>query len=90
MYKLLFAKKVEYNKIIIETRLKSIDLSRLNVTAFDNSKNNIEKTNIVFKDSNLYKKNFIIFIYIKILGYYTYILLNLCRYMYYTRARREI
>jgi hypothetical protein len=38
----------------METLLKSIDLSRLNVTALDNNKNNIEKTNIVFKDLNLY------------------------------------
>lgn len=37
----------------METLLKSIDLSRLSVTALDNNKNSMEKTNIVFKDSNL-------------------------------------
>jgi hypothetical protein len=37
----------------METLLKSIDLSRLNVTALDNNINNMENTNIVFKDSNL-------------------------------------
>lgn len=53
IYKLFIANKLEYNNIIIETLLKSIDISRLNVTALENNKNNIEKTNIVFKDSNL-------------------------------------
>ena len=53
IYKLLLANKVEYNNIIMEILLNSIDLSRLNVTAFDNNKNNMEKTNIAFKDSNL-------------------------------------
>ena len=53
IYKLFLANKIEYNNIIIEILLKSIDLSRLNVTALDNNKNNMEKTNIVFKDSNL-------------------------------------
>jgi hypothetical protein len=38
----------------METLLKSIDLSRLSVTALDNNNNNIEKTNIAFKDSNLF------------------------------------
>lgn len=59
IYKLFIANKLEYNNIIIETLLKSIDISRLNVTALENNKNNIEKTNIVFKDSNL-----LIYIYI--------------------------
>ena len=54
MYKLLLANKVEYSKIIMEILLKSIDLSRLNVTALDNNKNNIEKINICFKDSSLF------------------------------------
>ena len=54
IYKLFVANKVEYNNMIIEILLKSIDLSRLNVTALDNNKNNMEKTNIVFKDSNLF------------------------------------
>lgn len=53
IYKLLYASKVEYNNIIIEILLKRIDLSRLSVTALDNIKNNMEKTNIVLKDSNL-------------------------------------
>lgn len=53
IYKLFFANKMEYNNMIIEILLKSIDLSRLNVTALDNNKNNMEKTNIAFKDSNL-------------------------------------
>jgi len=53
IYKLFVANKVEYNNMIIEILLKSIDLSRLNVTALDNNKNNMEKTNIAFKDSNL-------------------------------------
>ena len=53
IYKLLLAKKVEYNNIIMETLLKSIDLSRLNVTALDNNKNNMEIINIILKDSNL-------------------------------------
>ena len=59
IYKLFFANIVEYNNMIIEILLKSIDLSRLNVTALDNNKNNMEKTNIIFKDSNLliYIKN---------------------------------
>ena len=48
IYKLLLANKVEYNNIIMEILLNSIDLSRLNVTAFDNNKNNMEKTNIAF------------------------------------------
>ena len=37
----------------METLLKSIDLSRLSVTALDSIKNNMEKTNIDIKDSNL-------------------------------------
>jgi len=49
IYKLAIASKDEYNKMIIATLLKSIDLSRLKVTALDNNKNNIEKINIVFK-----------------------------------------
>ena len=53
IYKLFFANKMEYNNMMIEILLKSIDLSRLNVTALDNNKNNMEKTNIAFKDSNL-------------------------------------
>lgn len=53
IYKLFFANKMEYNNMIIEILLKSIDLSRLNVTALDNNKNNMEKINIAFKDSNL-------------------------------------
>jgi len=53
IYKLFLANIIEYNNIVIEILLKSIDLSRLNVTALDNNKNNMEKTNIVFKDSNL-------------------------------------
>ena len=53
IYKLFLANKVEYNNTIIEILLKSIDLSRLNVTALDNIKNNMEITNIIFKDSNL-------------------------------------
>ena len=48
IYKLLLANKLEYNNMIIETLLKSIDLSRLNVTALDSNKNNIEKTNTDF------------------------------------------
>jgi len=54
MYKLLKASIDEYNKTDIAILLKSIDLSRLNVTALDNNKNNIEKINIFFKDSNLF------------------------------------
>ena len=53
IYKLFFANNMEYNNMIIEILLKSIDSSRLNVTALDNNRNNMEKTNIVFKDSNL-------------------------------------
>jgi len=53
IYRLFIANKVEYNSIIMETLLNNIDLSRLNVTALDSNKNNIEKTNISFKDSNL-------------------------------------
>lgn len=53
IYKLFSANKIEYNNTIMETLLKSIDLSRLNVTALDSNKNNMENTNIVFKDSNL-------------------------------------
>ena len=39
--------------MVIATRLKSIDLSRRNVTALDNKRNKIEYTNIFFKASNL-------------------------------------
>jgi hypothetical protein len=42
MYKLIQASIDEYNKTDIATLLKSIDLSRLNVTALDNNKNKIE------------------------------------------------
>jgi hypothetical protein len=63
--------------MIIEILLKSIDLSRLNVTALDNNKNNMEKTNIIFKDSNLliYIKNKCIVYYntIYIIIIYNYI-----------------
>ena len=52
IYKLFLANIAEYNNIIIEILLKSIDLSRLVVTALDSSKNNMEKTNIIIKDSN--------------------------------------
>jgi len=77
IYKLFFANIVEYNNMIIEILLKSIDLSRLNVTALDNNKNNMEKTNIIFKDSNLliYIKNKCIVYYntIYIIIIYNYI-----------------
>ena len=53
IYKLFLASKAEYSNIIMETLLKSIDLSRLSVTALDNNKNKMEKINIVTKDSNL-------------------------------------
>jgi len=46
--------KEEQSKTKIATLLKSIDLSRLSETAFDNNKNIIELINIIFKDSNLY------------------------------------
>ncbi len=39
----------EYSKTTIATLLKSIDLSRLNVTALDNNKNNIENITIIEK-----------------------------------------
>jgi hypothetical protein len=56
MYKLLIASIVEYNKIVIAIRLKSIDLSRLKVTALDNNKNKIEKITTLFKglEPNIY------------------------------------
>ena len=63
IYKLFLANKLEYSNMIIETLLKSIDLSRLNVTALDNNKNNMEKTNIAFKDSNLIHFNIIYILY---------------------------
>jgi hypothetical protein len=39
----------EYSKTTIATLLKSIDLSRLKVTALDNNKNNIENITIIEK-----------------------------------------
>ena len=46
IYKLAKPSSEEYSKTIIATLLKSIDLSRLKVTALDNSKNSIEKINM--------------------------------------------
>ena len=43
MYKLPKASKEEYSKIVIAILLKSIDLSRLKVTALDNNKKKIEE-----------------------------------------------
>lgn len=40
--------KQEHNKIIMVSLEYRMDFSRLNVTALDNNKNNIENTAIVF------------------------------------------
>lgn len=46
-YRLSIASKKEYNEIKVASREKSMDLSRLKVTALDNNKNKIDVINIV-------------------------------------------
>lgn len=70
-YRLLKAINAEYNKIEIATRLNSIDLSRLKVTALDNIKKRLKiltlvilslKPNNVWFKLNFYHKTTKIFI----------------------------
>lgn len=68
MYKLLIASNIEYIKTEIVILLKSIDLSRLNVTALDNNINKIEYINIVLLglEPNIYINYEHIYIYVYI------------------------